>query len=341
MTMNVGGCEKIIANLANHFSKFYEIVIVSNIKVKCAFHLNNNITYITLDEKDKSKENGLKKIKTKLSNDRTKSLRRVLIEEQPNLVIAFLPEPSIRLLSLKKEFSIPFYIAIRNHPKSEFRYFKWFRNKSYMKADMIILQSSSYAKYFPSSIQRKFVVIPNMIDERIAQIKTSKNQKYIINVGRIVKQKNQLQLIKAFEKLDDKYHEYQLRIYGEGVMEQRLKHYIVKHHLEKRVLIKKNTRNILEKIASSSLLVLSSKYEGMPNALLEAISLKKTIVTTNNSPVIEQLILDKNYIAKKRVKDLTKKMEYALDHPKIFNLNINNQKIYEMWDSIFKQGRSK
>lgn len=337
MTMNYGGTERIISNLSNYFIKKYDIILVSNIKSKCAFTLDSKIKYITLDRNDKSKENFVKKIFTKLSSYRTKKLDKIIEKEKPDLIISFLPEPSIRALKLKKKYNIPTIVAIRNDPNHEFNFpfLKIIRNHYYKMANKIIVQHKNFINCFPGNFKDKFITIPNMIDIKVQKEKVKKD--IIINVGRLVKQKNHKLLIKAFNNFSDNYKNYKLIIYGEGKLRNKLEKQIKRLKLEDRVFIKNNTNKILEKVSEAKLFVLSSNYEGMPNALLEAISVGTCSVSTNCSYSIKNIIKNKNYICKKNdYKALCKIMEYALSKEDIPKINIDNNKIYNMWDELFK-----
>ncbi len=337
MTMNYGGTERIISNLSNYFIKKYNIILVANIKSKCGFTLDSKVKYITLDKSDKSQENFVKKIFTKLSSYRTKLLDKVIEKEKPDLIVSFLPEPSIRALILKRKYNIPTIVAVRNDPNYEFNFpfLKLIRNHYYKMANKIVVQHKDFINCFPNSFKDKFITIPNMIDIKIQKENSKKD--IIINVGRLVKQKNQKLLIKAFNNLSDDYKNYKLIIYGEGKLKNKLEKQIKRLKLEDRVFIKNNTDKILERISEAKLFVLSSNYEGMPNALLEAISVGTCSVSTNCSYSIKNIIKNKNYICRKKdYKDLCKTIEYALSNEDIPKIDIDNNKIYDMWDKLFK-----
>ena len=165
MGMTYGGTERVIANLANYFCDKYSITIVTNHNEKCYYELDSKVNLINLDKTNKINESFLKKLVTKISNKRTITLKEVIEKINPDIVIAFLPEPSIRLMKLKKYFkNIKFMIAIRNHPSKEFPCSKIIRNYYYKKADKIILQTAAYEEFLPSNFKKKLVIIPNYIE---------------------------------------------------------------------------------------------------------------------------------------------------------------------------------
>ncbi|MCH5229132.1 MAG: glycosyltransferase family 4 protein [Muribaculaceae bacterium] len=96
--------------------------------------------------------------------------------------------------------------------------------------------------------------------------------KKIIAVGRLVEQKNFSSLINSFAIVKKKFPDWSLNIYGDGYLKSILQKQIIDLDLTKNVFLKGNSINISEEMLDSSLLVLSSKYEGMPLVILEAMA---------------------------------------------------------------------
>ncbi len=324
MIMTKGGTEQLITNLANEFIKDYEITIVTNINCPCEYKLNSKIKYICLDKKNKKNEQFFSKIFTKFSLARSKKLKQVITKEQPNLILAVLPEPTIRALSLKKFFpQIPIIISIRNHPKKEynFPFLKLIRNYYYKNADKIIIQNQSYSKYLKQQVQEKIEVIPNFLSpEFITDEKNTKKEKVIITVSRLEKQKNISLLIDSFANLNPKFSSYKLYICGEGSLKNKLQKQVKRLNLEDRVFLKGRVASAKEELKKASLFVLPSNYEGMPNILLEAMSLSLPVIATLSTETIQTIIkndINGIIIPKNNKKKLTEKMEFLLSHPDI------------------------
>ena len=79
----------------------------------------------------------------------------------------------------------------------------------------------------------------------------------------------------------DKYPDYILEIYGEGELKEELQKQINEYGLEKRIILKGTFINIHERIADATLFILSSDYEGLSNALLEALMMGIPCISTN------------------------------------------------------------
>lgn len=353
MAMIKGGTERTITNLANHYINDYDITIITNINGPIDYELNNKIKVIPIDKVNKINEKLPKKIITKTSPKRTKKLLNILQEENPDIVIVTLPEPTIRVLSIKKHLkNTKIITSIRNHPNSEFKSIieKIIRNHYYKKSDIITIQDENYKKYFPNYLKNKIKIIPNYISDEFLSNNKRKKEKYIITVTRLERQKNIPLLINAFSKLDKKYKDYKLIIIGKGKEKKKLLKIIKKKKLIDKVIIKEPTNNIKDELEKSTLFVLPSNYEGMPNVLLEAMSVSLPVITTNSTEALKTFIINnKNgiIIPKNNQKELTKNIELLLENKEIRdNLGkeaikikdlYNEKNIIKKWDKIIKK----
>ena len=102
----------------------------------------------------------------------------------------------------------------------------------------------------------------------------------LISVGRLVYQKDHLTLLKAINEVKDKV-KIKLLIIGEGDQKLNLISFIQQNNLEKIVKIKDRIENPFPYILKSEIMILSSRFEGLPNILLEALTLKKFIISSN------------------------------------------------------------
>ena len=94
-------------------------------------------------------------------------------------------------------------------------------------------------------------------------------------------QKNQKLLIEAFSKIAKEFPDENLVIYGEGELRDTLETQSKKLGLEGRVKLPGTTTNVAEKLSSAKVFVLSSDYEGMPNALMEAMTVGVPVISTD------------------------------------------------------------
>jgi len=174
--------------------------------------------------------------------------------------------------------------------------------KLFKLADKIIVNSKDFKKQMYEKFKITCEIIYNPLN-KVEIIKKSK-EKFknnfffkkrksfkIISVGRFVDQKDHLTLLRAF-KLIYKKIETKLIIMGQGVNKKKYLQYIAKNNLNDYVLILKFNKNPYKVIKNSNLFVLSSKYEGLPNVLLEAMSLKKFIISSNCPTGPEEILMN-------------------------------------------------
>lgn len=152
------------------------------------------------------------------------------------------------------------------------------------RADGYVLQTKDAQAYFGGEIAKRSVVIPNPLfieGDYPTEQYTGEREKIIVTTGRLNKQKNHLLLIRAFKRIADEFPDYKLIIYGEGPERQNDEILISELGLQGRVLLPGTIDNVPKKIYKSSLYVLSSDFEGMPNALMEAMALGLPCISTD------------------------------------------------------------
>jgi len=228
-------------------------------------------------------------------------------------------------------------------------------------ADKIIVNSIKFKIELKNKFNIKSECIYNPLNykeiKKLSKKKASNfffKKKYlkIINVGRLVDQKDQLTLLKAINHIKNKVN-VNLLIVGEGKNKNILLEYIKKNNLQKIIKIKKYTNNPYPYIKSSDIFVLSSLFEGLPNVLLEAIVLSSFVISSN-CPTGPSEILDKGkggllynvgdyknlankiffYLSHKN--QCAKKLMFARKRLKRFDLNINLNKYLKIVKQINK-----
>jgi glycosyltransferase involved in cell wall biosynthesis len=112
-----------------------------------------------------------------------------------------------------------------------------------------------------------------------------------VSVARLDEQKNLGMMIRAFALFYKNHKDYSLTIYGEGPMRDRIERLISELNLESCVSLPGAKQNVWDLIVNAECFALSSWYEGMPNALLEALCLGLPCVSTRVSGA-KDLIVD-------------------------------------------------
>ena len=149
-------------------------------------------------------------------------------------------------------------------------------------ADWFVFQTEEAKKFYDKSLNGCGIVIPNpLIIDNMPAPYTGVREKRIVTVGRLKPQKNQKLLIEAFALIYQNYPDFTLEIYGDGVLNQELQNIIDRKKLSNIVFLRGNVDDVFQKIIKASIFVMSSDYEGMPNALIEAMALGLPCISTD------------------------------------------------------------
>ena len=318
-TFTKGGAERVISNLSNFLVKENEIKIVSLLKTEKAYKLDRNVGFEFLDSKDYSeiKQNIFNKILKNIK--RVLKLNKIITTFHPDIIVSFIPEPSFLVLSLKKHNKIPVIVSVRNDPKKEYesKIYYMLMKKLYPRADGMVFQTEEAKEYFKDIINVQTEIIPNPINEDfIIEPYNGERKKNIVSVGRLQEQKNHKVLIEAFANLPEKYREYKLIIYGKGNLKEQLEKQIQDLNMQNRIILYGVSDNIKEEIYDSTMFVLSSNYEGMPNSLMEAMVMGLPVISTDCPCGGPRFLINNNenglLVKVDDVQELTRAMEKIL-----------------------------
>lgn len=143
-------------------------------------------------------------------------------------------------------------------------------------ADKVVFQTKRVSSYFPYLSNATIIFNPISV----SSVSKNTNLKKIVTVGRLTVQKNQKLLIESFSEVLKKYPNIILEIYGDGEKREELKYIIKTLGVSNNVIFKGNILNVHEAIADAGLFVLSSDYEGLSNALMEAMMMGLPCIST-------------------------------------------------------------
>lgn len=193
---------------------------------------------------------------------------------------------------------VPVIVADRNDPRfiPGNRVVRLIRDVLYRFADHVVLQTKHNQDYFSPQIRNKSTIIFNPINlgENAGAALRTEKRKEIVSVGRLMPSKNHKLLIDAFALIHKKYPEHQLVIYGEGPLRPEYEKQIRDLGLEGFVHIPGSFKDLHSRIAGAELFVLSSDYEGMSNALMEAMCLGLPVVSTEVSGAPDLIVPGEN-----------------------------------------------
>ena len=166
----------------------------------------------------------------------------------------------------------------------------WFRH-----ADAVVLQTEGQIAETPTELLQNAVVIPNPIDlgsvEKNPVICVSQCER-IIMAGRLEIEKNYPLAIAAMEMVIRSYPDARLTIYGKGSLHGELEAMIYEKNLQESVILAGWTADVRQKLLESDLFLLTSDFEGMPNALMEAMACGLPCISTDCRTGPSELIED-------------------------------------------------
>ncbi len=296
-----GGAERIISSLTQKLSKKYEFYILTIQEFNNIYPIKGK--YYSLNEKSMYFTKFLTYFKIYLLI-RPIRFHKFIKSISPHLIISFLDLPNIYAIITKLLFSIkiPLIISIRCNPrrmyKKEMRYLNFLIRTLYplKLVNKIITVSKGVEMILENDYsinKNKLKTIYNSIDiEKIIEMKGDRISKFnklfhdtniikFITIGRLRKVKGHQYLIDAFYEVKKQVPNSKLIILGEGPLRHELEEKIKVMGLHNDVHLLGLKKNPYKYLAKSDIFVFSSKYEGFPNVLLEALACGLPIISTD------------------------------------------------------------
>ena len=271
-----GGAERVMLQLAERFAAAgWRAVLVTSFTAEDEFAVPPGVERVSL-EGEQLRQNAVRR-----NLSRIRALRKLLLSYRPAALISFMAEPNFRAVLASRGLPVKTVISVRNDPEREYagRVFGFVGQHILPRADGCVFQTHEAQRWFPAALREKSTVIMNQVSPAFFDRPPAEERRGIVAVGRLNAQKNHALLIRAFAALGKT--EDRLTIYGEGSLRGELEALVSELHLEGRVLLPGVSEDVARDTEGSRLFVLSSDYEGMPNALLEAMALGLPCIATD------------------------------------------------------------
>lgn len=348
-TISHGGAERVMTNLATEMSKRgHECKLITTYKSTWEYNIAKEVKRVSI-YKVRPKSFYSRNIKVIFK------LRNFLKKEQPDILITFMGEPNFRGILAKLGTSVKIISSVRNDPNKEYagRIRSILAKTLLEKADHIIFQTEDARNWFSNHIKSKSSIIFNPVNPIFYNTALKKERKGIITVGRLVEQKNHALLIKAYSLIANKISE-ELYIYGSGNTDE-LKKLAESLDVGEKVHFCGQCSDVPSVLAASRLFVLSSNYEGMPNALMEAMAIGLPCISTDCPCGGPKMLFPKNIwhyltpvgnhiiLAERMLEILTnKKEEDCLAFEcKTGASKFKSAKVFDNWEEVIKKTISK
>ncbi len=217
---------------------------------------------------------------------RISALRKSILSTRPDVVISFIYRMNILTLMAMWGRRVPVVVSERSDPGA-YRIRKiWdcLRWLIYPGAARVVVQSEGALRYFLPRFRERSCVIPNpVISPPVtdSSSNTVPDQLMILSIGRFIEEKRFALLIGAFSKLKEKHPEWKLTILGDGPLRNDLE--LLRHQLglESHLHLPGCVKDPYTILREADLFVLSSRVEGFPMALCEAMACGLPVISTD------------------------------------------------------------
>jgi GalNAc-alpha-(1->4)-GalNAc-alpha-(1->3)-diNAcBac-PP-undecaprenol alpha-1,4-N-acetyl-D-galactosaminyltransferase len=228
-------------------------------------------------------------------------LRLVLRRLHPDVIVAFMTEAAVIATCAAQGLNVPIVISERNQPDRPGLgpAHRLARRMTYGLADAMVAQTAEIAAWARARFRIPVFVVPNPVSLKqygaAARRSADDESRLLVSIGRLTHQKGYDILIKSFSALAEQYPGWGLRIYGEGPERGALEGLIKERGLENRIKLPGIRRDVTAALAEASVFVLASRYEGYPNALLEALTCGLPVIATDCPGANAEILAQGNY----------------------------------------------
>ncbi len=272
-----GGAEKSMALLANAWSErgCQVTLITLDAEANDVHHTAPNVRRVGLDAMGVSPN----KLSALANNFRRwRRLRKAIQQTDAEWVVSFTDKTNVLTLlacwGLKQRVAVCERTDPRRHAIG--RVWSWLRRRLYPTSSAVVVQTGAVKSFVQQLAGRRpVVVIPNCVWPAVVpQImpKWEERAPVVIGLGRLSQEKGFDALIEAFAQVAAKHPSWKLKIIGEGEQRPQLESLLQKRALQTRVELCGWLENPVAELCRAQIFVLPSKYEGFPNALLEAMA---------------------------------------------------------------------
>ena len=280
-SLSRGGAERVIVNLAAYFHDCgYRVTIVTKEQDTVEYPVPEGVARILADiTEDEISRNRVANLYRRI-----KKLRNIFKQLAPDYIVSFIKKNNFMAITSAAGLHVPVIVSVRSNPAREYpdKATRLLANVLFAKAAGIVLQTGQAKEFFPDAVQKKAVVLPNSLSEQFLQTEyIGERKKEIVWVGRMDENKNPIMLLRAFGKIAEKYPDWTLKYVGDGPQMNELKELSQNQKYADQICFTGRVEDVASVIRPASMFVLTSKQEGMPNALMEAMVSGLAAVSTD------------------------------------------------------------
>lgn len=274
-----GGAERVMATLANAWAvRGNEVTLITlSSAVNDRYPLDRRVWRVALDVARRS-SNPAQALGRNVV--RIRALRRAIKAARPDAVISFVSNTNALVMIAATGLRVPVIVTERQFIGAEPSRLVWtlLRRLLYRRAAAVVAQTRRCADELELRVGRAVKVIPNPVAPASgkstpdAVAAAEGRVRTLLAVGRLVPAKGFDLLIDAFARVAQRHPGWKLEILGEGPLRETLTQAIAMHDLAGRIAMPGFSTQVRQAMRRADLFVLSSRFEGLPNALLEAMA---------------------------------------------------------------------
>ena len=296
-SLSAGGAERVLTILANGWAaQGWDVGIISLNDNSCQsfYPLHRRIGWTRLGL--------LKEAATPLVGlwnnlERLQALRATIRQGKPQVVISFIDTMNMLTLLATRGLKVPVVISERSDPlKHEMgRFWQWLRRQVYPSTHYLVVQNQQVRAFFQPMLGDKVQLIPNPVLPPVLETGETPflpARPLVMSAGRLAREKGYDLLIRAFAQVHDYYPDWHLLILGEGNQRAELEKLVAAFGLGGTVLLPGGVKNPYDYYRKADLFVLPSRYEGLPNALCEAMVCGLPVIAANCSAGVSEVVED-------------------------------------------------
>lgn len=280
-SMNAGGAERIAASLANAWAAAgHRVTLLATYsgRGECFYPLLPEVALRYLADEASSPRS-----RRQAYLARFWALRRLLQRERADVVVSFLTNVNVAAVLASLGMRVPLIVCERTYPP-QLPVSAWWdrlRRWTYPLASRVTMLTSEGVDWLQREIPRaRGAVIPNPVPyplpvntpELLPSDVVQSDRKILLAVGRMSEEKGFSGLIEAFASLAEQHPQWDVVILGDGPLRQVLAQQIQANGLGRRVFMPGRAGNVGAWYERADLYVLSSRVEGFPNTLGEAMA---------------------------------------------------------------------
>lgn len=273
-SMDCGGAQRVASMLVNHWAAqktSVTIVTMAAPEASSFFFLAPSVKVINLN---------ISKYSKRLLQRATGNIKRIaalhneLKKLRPDIVVSFMDTTNVLTILASRGLNIPVIISERSNPGLNPMGSFWETLKvwSYPKAQAVTVLTKAARTYFKPNLQSKIHVIPNPVKPPKLPVIPKDTCPTILAVGRLSEEKRFDLLLRAFASIHTDFPGWCLKILGEGNQREALKSLATDLGVSDGFSMPGAIPDPTPDYASAQIFVLTSRYEGFPNAMLEAMA---------------------------------------------------------------------